>query len=127
MQAYSIDLRQKVIEFIAQGNTQKVATQIFNLNKATVNRWCLRHKKEGHIRPRKNLGKKAKVTKEDFEIYISQNLNFTTADMGRYFNITSAGALYWLRKFGFSYKKKPSSMWKQTKKNATSIHKISKI
>ena len=117
MQAYSIDLRQKVIEFITQGNTQKLATQVFNLNKATVNRWWLRHKKEGHIRPRKNLGKTPKVTMDAFEIYIAQNLNFTTADMGKYFNISSAGAFYWLRKFGFSYKKKPSFTWKQTKKN----------
>jgi transposase len=117
MQAYNIDLRQKVIEFIAQGNTQKLATEIFNLNKATVNRWWVRYKKEGHINPRKNLGKKPKVTKEDFAIYISQNLNFTTADMGKHFGMSAPGALYWLRKFGYSYKKKPSAMWKQTKKN----------
>lgn len=117
MQAYSTDLRKKVIEFITQGNTQKLGAQIFNLNKATVNRWWLRHKKEGHINPRKNLGKKPKVTKEDFEIYISQNLNFTTADMGKYFNISSPGAFYWLRKFGFSYKKKPSPIWKQTNRS----------
>jgi transposase len=123
MQAYSIDLRQKVIEFITQGNTQKLATQVFNLNKATVNRWWLRHKKEGHIRPRKNLGKTPKVTMDAFEIYIAQNLNFTTADMGKYFNISSAGAFYWLRKFGFSYKKKPSLTWKQTKKNEINIKK----
>jgi len=102
---HSIDLRQKVIEFIAQGNTQKLATKIFNLNKATVNRWWIRHKTEGHIRPRINLGKKPKVTEEEFKIYITQNINFTTGDMGRYFNISSPGALYWLRKFGFSYKK----------------------
>jgi transposase len=106
MQAYSIDLRQKVIEFIAQGNTQKLAANIFNLNKATVNRWWIRYKTEGHIRPRINLGKKPKVTEEEFKIYISQNLNFTTVEMGRYFNISSPGAFYWLRKFGFSYKKK---------------------
>ena len=123
MQAYSIDLRRKVIEFIGQGNTQKLATELFNLNKSTVNRWCIRNKKEGNINPRKNLGKKPKVTREGFEIYISQNLNFTTADMGKYFNISSAGAYYWLKKFGFSYKKKPSPMWKQTKKSEINTKK----
>lgn len=116
MQAYSIDLRQKVIEFVKQGNTQKSAAKIFNLNKATVNRWCLRHKNEGHIRPRKNLGKKASVSKVEFEGYVRANPNFTTADMGKYFNISSPGALYYLRKFGFSYKKKPLAMWKQVRK-----------
>ncbi len=45
------------------------------------------------------------MSKEALEFYVSQNLNFTTADMGKYFNISSPGAWYWLRKFGFSYKK----------------------
>ena len=67
------------------------------------------------------------MRKEDFEIYISQNQNFTTADMGKYFNISSAGALYWLRKFGFSYKKNPSPMWKQTKRSEMPTKKSYKI
>ena len=123
MQSYSIDLRQKVIEFIAQGNTQKLATKIFNLNKSTVNRWWIRHKTEGHIMPRRNLGKKPKVTQEEFRIYIDKNPNFTTADMGRYFSISSPGTLYWLRKFGFSYKKKAFPMWRQIKKSETDTKK----
>lgn len=121
MQAYSIDLRQKVIKFIIDGNTQKSATEVFNLNKATVNRWWLRYKKEGHVRPRKNLGSKPKVTEEEFKIFIAQNPNFTTIDMGKYFNISATGACYWLKKFGFSYKKKSSPMWKQTKLNEKNI------
>ncbi len=71
MQAYSIDLRQKVIECVKQGNTQKSAAKILGLNKATVNRWCLRHKQEGHIRARKNLGKKARLCAPN---YLSQRM-----------------------------------------------------
>ena len=121
MRAYSIDLRQKVIEFIKQSKTQKSAAKIFNLNKATVNRWWLRHKQEGHVCPRKNLGKKASVSKVEFEAYVRANPNFTTADMGKHFNISSPGALYYLKKFGFSYKKKPLAMWKQMRKKEETI------
>lgn len=84
-----------------------------------MNRWWLRNKKEGHINPRKNLGRKPRVTQEDFEIYISENLNFTTADMGKHFNISSPGTLYWLRKFGFSYKKTFSYVEANEEKRAT--------
>ena len=49
MQAYSIDLRKKVISFIEEGNSQLLATKLFKLNKATVNRWWLRYKTEGHV------------------------------------------------------------------------------
>ena len=45
------------------------------------------------------------ISKVEFEAYVRSNPNFTTADMGKYFNISNPGALYYLRKFGFSYKK----------------------
>ncbi len=45
------------------------------------------------------------ISKVEFEAYVRSNPNFTTADMRKYFNISSLGALYYLRKFGFSYKK----------------------
>ncbi len=61
MQAYSIDLRKKVISFIEEGNSQLLATKLFKLNKATVNRWWLRYKTEGHVNPRKNLGSKPRI------------------------------------------------------------------
>ena len=41
----------------------------------------------------KTWGKSLRSTKKELQIYVSQNLNFTTTDMGRYFNISSLGAL----------------------------------
>jgi hypothetical protein len=35
--------------------------------------------------------------------------------MDKHFDMTASGALYWLRKLGYNYKKKTSPMWKQTK------------
>ena len=85
MQAYSIDLRKKVIKFIEEGNSQQAATKIFRLNKATVNRWWLRYKKEGHVNPRKNMGSKARIDRAEIKKYVDaypdsrlceQNLKF---------------------------------------------------
>jgi len=41
--------------------------------------------------------------------------------MGEYFGMTAGGALYWLKKLGFSYKKKTLPMWKLAKKSEKSI------
>lgn len=71
MQAYSIDLRKKVISFIELSNSQQLATKVFKLNKATVNRWWLRYKTEGHVNPRKNLGSKAKYIEDKSEFALS--------------------------------------------------------
>jgi transposase len=43
---YSLDLRKKVIDYISQGNTQKQASQVFGIHKNTINRWCVRNRKE---------------------------------------------------------------------------------
>ena len=43
--------------------------------------------------------------------------------MGEHFKMSGAGAHYWLKKLGYSYKKKPSPMWKQVKKSGKDIKK----
>jgi hypothetical protein len=50
-------------------------------------------------------------------IYVKNNPNFILLEMGKHFGMSAPGALYWLRKLGFSYKKKPLLMRKQVKKN----------
>lgn len=112
MQAYSIDLRKRVISFIEEGNSQQSATKVFKLNKATVNRWWLRYQKEGHVNPRKNLGSKPKIDQFLLIKYIGGNPDFNLSDISKLFNVSKASAYNHLRKLGFSYKKKRSPMWR---------------
>jgi transposase len=117
MSQYSLDLREKVIKFIHAGNTQRAASAVFNLSKTTVNTWCLRYKSEGHFCARKHLGAAPRIDKESFIKHITENPNATSEAIAGKFGISASGARYWLRRVGFSYKKKPSPMWKQVKKN----------
>lgn len=119
--SYSIDLREKVINFLEMGNTQRETSKVFNLSKTTINKWYLRYKNEGHYLPRKHLGAKPKIIKENFSNYVMHNLNATSEDIGKAFGISSSGARYWLRAIGFSYKKKPSPMWRRIKKSGVNI------
>lgn len=123
MSQYSLDLRQKVIKFVHAGNTQRSASKVFNLSKGTVNAWCLRYKSEGHCCARKHLGAAPSIEKESFIKYITENPNARSEDIGKEFGISASGARYWLRRVGFSYKKKPSPTWKQSKKSEINIKK----
>lgn len=120
MQAYSIDLRKKVIKFIEEGNSQQSATKIFSLNKATVNRWCQRYKKEGHVNPRINLGSKPKIDKFELKRYVDANPDSRLYDMSLKFKVSVNAIHRWLKKLGYSYKKKPLPMWKQARKSELS-------
>jgi len=70
------------------------------------------------------VGKKPKVTEIELKKYIETNPNFKTSQMGKHFGMSNVGALYWLRKLGYSYKKKPFPMWKQVKKRENNTKKL---
>jgi len=114
---YSLDLRKKVIRYIEQGNSQVSAAKLFDLNLSTVNRWYLRYKKEGHYHPRKRLGAKSKIDPKVLESYVNSNPDSKLKDLAKKFGISLWGINYWLKKLGFSFKKKPFPTWKQMKKD----------
>jgi transposase len=85
--------------------------------------WYKRYKTEGNYLSRKVGGKKGRISEQDVATYVNNNPNFILSEMGKHFGMSAPGALYWLRKLGYSYKKKPSAMWKQVKKSEISTRK----
>jgi transposase len=121
---YSQDLRDRVIKFIKLGNTQVSAAKVFFLNLSTVNKWYLRYRREGNCKARARLGAKRKVDVEALTNYISITPDAKLQDLSKKFGVSIWGIYYWLKKLGFSYKKKPSAMWKQVKKSEISTKKL---
>jgi len=115
--SYSEDLRKKVITYVNKGNSCNSAGIKFEIASNRVRNWYKRYKSEGNYLARKVGGKKGRVTGQDIISYVSCNPNFTLLEMGEQFNMSAAGAYYWLKKLGYSYKKKPLPMWKQAKKD----------
>ncbi|KIE04803.1 hypothetical protein NF27_FW00170 [Candidatus Jidaibacter acanthamoeba] len=113
---YSLDLREKVIRYLEAGNRQREAAKVFNLNKTTVNKWHVRYKSKGHFCARKRPGAKPRIDIEKFIRYVEENLNARAEDIGKAFGMSSGGGIYWLKKLGFIYKKKPLPMWKLVKR-----------
>jgi len=118
---YSIDLRTKVIKFIEEGNSQRLASKVFSLSKTTINAWHVRYKSEGHYRARKRIGAKASIDVKEFERYVREHPNKKASDIGKRFNLSTTGTRYWLKKLRFSYKKKPLPTWKQIKRKEKTI------
>ncbi len=69
-------------------------------------------------------GKKGRIREQEVATYVKNNPDFILSAMGKHFGISGPGALYyWLRKLGYSYKKKASPMWKQQKKSEITTKK----
>ena len=114
--SYSLDFRKKVIDSIKKKETISSASKRFSISYNTVKSWYLRYQSEGHYKPKKNLGKKPRLTSEDVDNYIKKNPNFKLEEMGKYFKMSYVGAYYWLKKFGYKYKKNTLPIWNQAKK-----------
>ncbi|ETZ06967.1 transposase [Holospora obtusa F1] len=102
-----IDLREKVINFIKAGNSQKEASRVFEINKMIINRWYLRYKSQEHFRQKIRLGAKPTIEKESFIQYETDHPKARSEDIAREFSISASGAHYWLRRVVI---KKPSPM-----------------
>ena len=103
--SYSQDFRKKVIEYVNKGNSCHSTSIKFEISSNTVMNWYKRCKSEGNYLPRKVRGKKGRVSEQDVVTYVKNNPNFILLEMGKHFGMSAPGALYWLRKLGFSYKK----------------------
>ncbi len=115
---YSQDLRDRVINYIKSGNTQVSASKLFSLNISTVNKWYSRYRKEGNCKARARPGAKRKVDLEALANYVIENPDAKLKDLAKKFGVSIWGIYYWLKKLGFSYKKKPLPIWKRVKKSA---------
>lgn len=121
---YSLDLRRRVINYIKSGNSQVSAAKIFAVNISTVNRWYSRYRSEGNCAPRARLGAKRKVDLEDLTKCIASNPDAKLKDLAKKFGVSIWGIYYWLKKLGYSYKKKPFPMWKLVKKSEENTKKL---
>jgi transposase len=61
MSAYSLDLREKIVESVKKGIPKAETARRFGVDRATVKRYCKRLDERGTLEPRKAPGKKPKL------------------------------------------------------------------
>jgi transposase len=61
MSAYSLDLREKIIESVKKGVPKAETARRFGVDRATVKRYCKQLEKRGTLEPRKAPGKRPKL------------------------------------------------------------------
>ena len=61
MRAYTLDLREKIVESVKKGVPKSETTRRFGVDRATVKRYCNQLDERGTLEPRKAPGKKPKL------------------------------------------------------------------
>ena len=110
---YDQDLRDKVIALKLSGVSAEECARIFNISSGTIRNWDKSYKTHGHCKAKVRIGKKPSIDKKAFVNYVKANPNMRSEDIGKAFNLSKSGALYWLKQLNCSYKKKNIPMWNQ--------------
>lgn len=121
--SYSEDLRRKVIAHLLDGNSYSSASKLFRISVSAIGRWYRKYKQEGSYHAKKRGGSKRKIDTEALRSYVESNENMTLKEASKVFKVSIFTISYWLKQLGYSYKKKPLPMWKQTKRKETNTKK----
>lgn len=113
-QAYSYDLRIRIINFLEQGKTIKETAKLYSISRKTVIEWKKLKKQTGDVKAKTNYHTgHRKIIKdiEAFKEFIELNCDKTTKELARDWKqkISSSTIARALHKLGYSYKKNFSS------------------
>lgn len=123
MSAYSLDLRQKIVESVKKGVPKAETARRFGVDRATVKRYCKQVDERGTLEPRKAPGKAPKLDQkarrllvEDLEVRPwathAQRAEFVYATCG--VSVSEATVCRTLRRMSHSRKKGPKGLKNET-------------
>jgi len=104
--AYSVDLRNRVIVFIKEGNTQEKASVVFKVGTSTIKRWLTLLSETGGLQKRPLERTARKFEPEKLNAYVEENPDALLKDIAAHFGGTISGAADALKREKITYKKR---------------------
>ena len=127
MNAYSLDLREKVVAYVQNGHSQREATKVFNLNKSTVGRWMKLVKENKSLKPVPTPRSPHKLSLEKLESYIKEHPDAFLHEIAEALGSKKTTVFCALKKLGYKLKKKQNCTEKERRRREKSIKKKQKI
>jgi transposase len=123
MPAYSLDLREKIVESVKKGVPKAETARRFGVDRATVKRYCKQLDERGTLEPRKAPGKKPKLDEKAMKLLVedleqrpwpthSQRAEFLFAMLG--VRVSEATVCRAVGRLNRSRKKDPEGQQKET-------------
>lgn len=123
MRAYSIDLREKIVESVKRGIPKSETARRFGVDRATVKRYCKRLDEHGTLEPGRAPGKAPKLDEKARKLLVqdlqerpwathSQRIEFLVAVVG--VKVSEATICRAVKRLSHSRKKDPERQQKET-------------
>lgn len=113
---YSIDLRQRALNYIANGGSRLEASKIFGVTIPTLANWLSRQKQQD-LAPKMNGSKPSKIDNEKLKKYIELYPDRYLREIAAEFNTTLQAVFYACKRLNITLKKRPHTTKREMRRN----------
>lgn len=114
--SYSVDLRERVLQYLEKNKNRKAASLLFQVGEATIYRWISRKKEKGNVEPLRRPYVYKKIDDQRLIDYIEKNPDHFLSEISKHFSLTPQAIFYALKRLKITRKKSSRSTRKETKK-----------
>jgi putative transposase len=88
MRPYSVDLRERVLEYLESHNDKKAASKLFKIGIATIYRWINQRNEKGHIEPQRREYTYRKLDYNLLAEYVTKHSDYFLSEIADHFSVT---------------------------------------
>ena len=114
---YSVDLREKVLQYLEKNEDKKAASAIFQVGIATIYRWVALKKTKGNLSPLRRPYAYKKLNDEKLIQYVEAHPDHFLSEIAHHFAITPQAIFYALKRLKITRKKRVLSIRKGMNKS----------
>lgn len=103
---YSVDLRQKVIDYLLRGGKALEAVKVFGICQDTVYRWKRQFEATKDLNPKEPVRSGYKHNHEEIRDFLSSHPDWTLVEVSQYFNVSPSTIRLVCLKFKITRKKR---------------------
>jgi transposase len=119
---YSLDLRQRALNYIANGGSRSEASKIFGVTARTLANWLSRQKQQD-LAPKMNGSNPSKIDNEKLKKYIEEHPDRYLREIAEVFGSTLQAVFYACKRLNITLKKRPLTTKKEMRKNERYLKK----
>ena len=103
--AYSIDLRERAVAYVHEGNNRSDTCKVFKISMATLDRWLQRQRVKGDVSPYPRSRYRSKIDDNALRVHVTTFSDATLEDIAEVFGVYPSTIYYACKRLGITRKK----------------------
>jgi transposase len=121
--SYSIDLKERVVDFVEKGGSKVEAAKLFSVGKRTIFKWIKKKRERGSLANKRRDSSPRKLQEELLKEYLRKHPDDYLREIAVVFKVTPEAVFYACKRWKLTYKKKRYSTKKETRNYEKSFKK----